>query len=54
MKRNKTNIFTVIHSRQKPEAYSELCQTSKMDYFKKKVNGFYPLTIFAKHSLLDF
>ena len=54
MKRNKTNIFTVIHSRQKLEGYSELCQTSKMDYFKKKVNGFLAMTIFAKHSLLDF
>ena len=40
MKKNKTNIFTVIHKRQKPKAYSELCQTSKMEDFTKKVNGF--------------
>ena len=40
MKKNKTNIFTVIHKRQKPKAYSELSQTSKMEDFTKKVNGF--------------
>ena len=40
MKENKTNIFTVITTLQKPEAYSELCQTSKMACFTKKVNGF--------------
>ena len=40
MKKNKTNIFTVINRRQKPEAYSELYRTSKMVCFTKKVNGF--------------
>ena len=40
MKENKTNIFTVITTLQKPEAYSELCQTSKMECFTKNVNGF--------------
>ena len=34
------------------EAYSELCQTSKMEYLTKTVNGFQLLTIFAKHSIL--
>ena len=33
--------------------YLELCQTSKMECFTKKVNNFYSLTIFANHSILD-
>ena len=36
-----------------PDAYLEFCQTSKMDCFAKIVNGFYPLTILVKHSILD-
>ena len=36
------------------EAYSEPCQTSKMDRFAKMVRSFYPLTIFVKRSILDF
>ena len=39
MKKNK-NIFTAVNRHQKPEEYSELCQTSKMECFTKKVNGF--------------
>ena len=35
------------------EAYSEPCQTSKIESFAKIVNGFMPLTIFAKRSILD-
>ena len=35
------------------DAYSEPCQTSKMEYLLKKKNSPYPLTIFAKHSILD-
>ena len=34
------------------DAYSEPCQTSKMEYLLKK-NSPYTLTIFAKHSILD-
>ena len=30
------------------EAYLELSQTSTMELFAKIVNGFWPLTIFAK------
>ena len=30
------------------EAYSETCQTSKMELFAKRVNGWLPLTFFAK------
>ena len=30
----------------------EFCQTSEMECFTKKVNNFYPSTIFAKHSIL--
>ena len=32
------------------QAYSEPCQTSKMEHFEKMVNIFQPLTFFAKHS----
>ena len=35
-----------------PEAYSELCQTSKMELFEKINNGFQPLTILPKRSIL--
>ena len=34
------------------EAYAEPCQTSKMELFTEIVNGFEPLTIFAKSSIL--
>ena len=36
-----------------PEAYSDPCQTSKIERFAKIVNDWKPLTIFAKHSILD-
>ena len=35
------------------EAYSEPCQTSKMERFAKIINSFQPLTTFAKRSILD-
>ena len=35
------------------EVYLDPCQTSKMKYFVKIVNGFYPLTILSKSSILD-
>ena len=35
------------------EAYSEPCQTSKMEVFTKIVNGLSFLTIFTKSSILD-
>ena len=38
------------------EAYSEPtqnCQTTKMEFFAKIVNGFQPLTIFAKSFILN-
>ena len=35
------------------EAYSEPCQRSLMQYFKKIVNSFQKLIVFAKHSILD-
>ena len=37
----------------KAKAYSEPCQTSKMEFFAKLVKGFKPLTIFVKSSILD-
>ena len=36
-----------------PSAYSEPCQTSKMERFAKIVKSFSPLGIFAKHSIWD-
>ena len=36
-----------------PKAYSQPCQTSKMESFVKIVSDFQLLTIFAKHSILD-
>ena len=35
------------------EAYSEHCQTSKMELFEKIIEGFESLTIFEKHSILN-
>ena len=35
------------------EAYSEPCQKSKMEFFAKIINGFYPLIILAECSVLD-
>ena len=35
------------------EAYSEQCQTYKMEHFGKIVEGFEGSTIFAKRSILD-
>ena len=35
------------------ELYSEPCQTSKTEHFAWKVNSFFMLTIFGKHSMLD-
>ena len=35
------------------DVYSEACLTSKMKCLTKKVNSFYPMTIFAKNSILD-
>ena len=36
-----------------PDEYSKPSQTSKMERFAKKIDGFYPLTISAKHSILE-
>ena len=35
------------------EAYSELCQTFKVEYFAKIVNGFKKITIFKRNSVLE-
>ena len=35
------------------QSYSELYQTSKMEFFAKIVHKLRPLTIFAKNSILD-
>ena len=40
VKKNKTHNLTVIKRKQKPEAYSELSQTSNIECFTKKVNAF--------------
>ena len=36
-----------------PEAYSEPCWISKTKRFAKNVNGWNPINILAKHSILD-
>ena len=36
-----------------PEAYSKVSQTSKMKLCAKIINGFQPLTIFIKGSIID-
>ena len=36
------------------EAYLEHCQRSKMELFEKIIEGFEPLTIFEKRSILNF
>ena len=36
-----------------PAAYSERSRTSKMELFSKKVNGYKPLTVLPKSSILD-
>ena len=46
-------LFLFVIFLQYTEAYSELCQTSKMDLFPKMINGFQSLTIFAKSPILD-
>ena len=35
------------------EAYSEHCQTSKVESFAKIVNGFKKVTIFKRNSILE-
>ena len=35
------------------EVHSGSCQTSKVERFKKIFNGFQPLTVFTKSSILD-
>ena len=35
------------------EAYSELCQTSKVESFAKIVNGFKKITIFKRNSISE-
>ena len=45
---NKKNVTISV-----PEVFSEPFQTSKIDGFAKIVNGFQPLTIFAKDCILD-
>ena len=48
-------MYRIESDLQKPiaEACEELCKVSKMESFAKIVNGFKPLTIFAKLSILD-
>ena len=35
------------------EAYSETIQKSKMELYAKMLDGFKPITIFTKYSILD-
>ena len=44
--------FCKLFGWMKKDAYSEPCQTSKMELFAKIVNGWKPLTVFTKRFLL--
>ena len=46
-------IKTLFTSNVFAEAYSELCQTSKMEILAKIVNGLKSLILFAKNSILE-
>ena len=46
-------IWSVDSNSSIQDAYSEPCQISKLQLFAKKVNGFQPLTIFAKRFILN-
>ena len=49
----KLRLFLTILLVQKAEAYLKSCQTSRMELLVKIVNGWKPLSIFAKSSILD-
>ena len=46
-------VKTLFTSNVFAEAYSEPCQTSKIEIFSEIVNRSKPLIVFAKHSILD-
>ena len=46
-------IVFEIYAKSTSRAYSKLCRTYEMELFTVKVNGWKPLTIFAKRSILD-
>ena len=43
-----------VHYLSESEASSEPCQISQRELIAKIVNGFWPLTVFEKSSILDF
>ena len=45
--------IVVVYRTRTSEACSEPCQISKVEYFAKIINGFYPSTVFTKCSDLD-
>ena len=50
--KNKYSDRKFLELRLYTEEYAELCQTSKVELFEKKINWWKPLTIFAKMSIL--
>ena len=48
-------LFSIIKCLQDmlAQAYSQCCQTSKMEIFVKIISNFQPLKIFAKNPILD-
>ena len=52
-KTKKQTMQTIKTKKQQTEPCSELCQTSKKQRLVKIFNGFMPLTLFAKRSILD-
>ena len=53
LNKNPFLLFGDESARQISETYLESMQTSKVELFTKRVNGFKWLTVFAKTSILD-
>ena len=45
--------LSLAHISSESEAYSELCQISKVEFFAKIVNDFYKITMFKRNSFLE-
>ena len=48
-----TNLFRIVVTKYRAVMHSEPSLTSKIEPFAKMVNGFQPLTVFAKNVILD-
>ena len=46
-------LITIVKKKKIIQRHLQPCQTSKMEYFAKIVDGIKLLTFFVKHSILD-